>query len=546
MSLQAKFSSEIPVETARVAKAIYPKGNLFMKIRDELGEMFKDESFSDLYPQVGQHSLSPSLLVLVLVMQYIADYSDRQAAEAVRDQISWKYALGLPLESQGFNYSVLSEFRQRLVEANAQDRLFKPLLEKLQEKGLLKGQKKQRTDATHVLARVRRLNRLELAGEAMRSALNRLAQACPTWLKAKVPSLWFERYAELFNTWHLPKTEAARQKLLEEIGSDGYALLSLVYRDRASLPFEKLAEIESLRQIWIQQFWLDENDAVQIRPLDSMPKGAQLIASPFDLEARFSQERGGKAWVGYKVHLSETCAEDAPRLITDVQTVNATENDSQTYPKIQKALAQKGLQAFEHYFDMGYSSVKNLVESAQAGISMFSPMHLENSWQAQANKGFSYKSFFIDWQAKQVRCPNGQVSSTWSETKNEAQMPVIHIRFARKTCQSCPLKPDCAKGQARSLKLYPQAWHEALEQARKAEKTESFKEKYRIRAGIEGTISMAVRACDLRHSPFIGLQKTSLHALLVASALNIIRALNWLNDLPLATTRKSTLAKMVA
>ena len=155
MSLQPRFGREVPEETARVAQAIYPKGNLFMRLRDELGDLFEDATFAELYPQSGQHSLSPSLLALVLVMQYIADYSDRQAAEAVRDQISWKYALGLELESQGFDFSVLSEFRKRLVENDAQEQIFNLILSKRQARGLLKGKSKQRTDATHVLAQIK-------------------------------------------------------------------------------------------------------------------------------------------------------------------------------------------------------------------------------------------------------------------------------------------------------------------------------------------------------------------------------------------------------
>jgi transposase len=545
MSLQPK-SRAVPVETARVAKAVYPKGNLYMKLRDELGDFMEDADFAELYPATGQPSLSPSLLALVLIMQYLADYSDRQAAEAVRDQISWKYALGLPLESQGFDYSILSEFRKRLVEAEAQEKIFNLLLARLQAKNLLKGTAKQRTDASHVLARVRNLNRLELLGEALRTCLNRLAELVPTWLDARLPATWYERYAERFNTWHLPKALPERQALVLQIGADGYALLDWLYQDRAELKLGQLSEIEALRQIWIQQFWLDENDAVQLREAKNMPKGSKLIASPFDLEARFSQERAGKAWLGYKSHLTETCDEAAPRLITDVQTTWATEADNQVCPRIQKALLDKGLKPDEHYFDAGYSSMSNLLHSRSVRIEMLSPMRTVASWQSQALKGLGLASFFIDWDSKKVQCPNGKSSSIWSESQNERQKPVIHIRFAQSDCQVCPLKVDCTKASARSLKLYSRDWHEALEAARLQQKTLRFKEKYRIRAGIEGTISMAVRDCDLRHSPFIGLAKTSLHALLVASALNLIRAFNWLDDVPLATTRKSPLAKKVA
>jgi transposase len=546
MSLQAKFSNEIPEETARVARAIYPKGNLFMKIRDEIGDLFQDQDFADLYPVMGQRSLSPSRLALVLIMQYLSDYSDRQAAEAVRDQISWKYLLGLKLADQGFHYSVLSEFRQRLVEANAQEGLFNPILEKLQEKGLLSGRQKQRSDATHVLAQIRNLNRLELVGEAMRVTLNRLAQIAPDWLEDFMPSDWLDRYAQRFNTWHLPKELSKRQALVLEIGQAAYRLLEQLYQQRQELPLVQIREVEALRQIWIQQFWLNENDAVQLREVGNLPQGAQLIVSPFDLEARFSQESHAKKWLGYKVHLTETCAEDAPRLLTDVQTTAATRADHQQTGLIQAALCAKGLRPEEHYFDGGYASLENLVQSRAQAIAIYSPMRLNTSWQAQTEQGFSSANFFIDWERKQLLCPNGKSSLTWSESQPKTEAPSIAIRFAAEDCQACPVKLPCTKASVRHLKIHPRERHQALEQARSHAASADFKEKYRIRAGVEGTISMAIRHCDLRHSPFIGLQKTALHSLLVASALNILQALNWLNDVPIATTRKSPLKTFAA
>lgn len=546
MSLQPQMSREVPEETARVAQAIYPKGNLFMKIRDELGDLFEDVVFTELYPQTGQHSLSPSLLALVLVMQYIADYTDRQAAEAVRDQISWKYVLGLELESQGFDFSVLSEFRKRLVENEAQAKIFNLILEKLQAKGLLKGKSKQRTDATHVLAQVRNLNRLELVGEAMRVTLNHFVQVAPEWLHEHMPVAWFDRYAERFNSWHLPKDLSQRQALMLQIGADGYQLLDWFYHASERLPKVEMKEIEALRQIWVQQFWLNADDEVQLREPNNMPKGAHLIMSPFDLEARFSRERSGKTWLGYKSHVTETCTVDAPRIITHVQTVVATTNDNQSCTPIQKALLEKSLKPDEHYLDAGYSSLTNLLDSRALDIDMFSPMRTAVNWQSQAATGFGLDTFFIDWDAQTVQCPSGKTSNVWSESYNTNAVPIIHVRFAKSDCQDCPFKVNCTKAQSRSLKLYARDYYEALAAARLREKTAEFKEKYRVRSGIEGTISMAVRDADLRHSPFIGLQKTALHALLVASALNIIRALNWLNEVPLATSRKSPLHTFAA
>ena len=153
----------VPEETARVARAAFPKGNTYLRIRDEIGPVFEDEEFAALFPARGKPAFSPWRLALVTVMQFAEGLSDRQAADAVRARIDWRYALSLELEDPGFDASVLCEFRCRLVENGADDLPFDLLLERLrEERGLLKARGRQRTDSTHVLAAIRNLNRLEL------------------------------------------------------------------------------------------------------------------------------------------------------------------------------------------------------------------------------------------------------------------------------------------------------------------------------------------------------------------------------------------------
>ena len=132
MSMRPRSMPDIPEETVRVAQAVFPKGNLYMQIRDVWeGMLYSDEQFVDLYPADGQPSIAPWRLALVIVMQYVENLSDRQAAEAVRDRIAWKYALSLDLENPGFDPSVLSEFRLRLVEHEASQRLLDGVLKQL-------------------------------------------------------------------------------------------------------------------------------------------------------------------------------------------------------------------------------------------------------------------------------------------------------------------------------------------------------------------------------------------------------------------------------
>jgi transposase len=156
---------DIPRQTVEVARACFPHGNIYMKIRDTLGSVFDLEVFTGLFPDSGQPAYAPWRLALVCIMQFIENLSDRQAADAVRGNIAIKYMLSLPLTDPGFDYSILSEFRTRLITGDAEQKLLDTLIHRLRESGLLKTHNRQRTDSTHVLGAIRTLNRLEtLAG----------------------------------------------------------------------------------------------------------------------------------------------------------------------------------------------------------------------------------------------------------------------------------------------------------------------------------------------------------------------------------------------
>src|SRR5262244_3254756 len=229
MSLRAAPSAPIPAETVRIAQAAFPKGTLCMQIRDTLGSIYDAYQFVALFSSTGQPAAAPARLALVLVLQCAEGLADRQAADAVRGRIDWQYALALELTDPGFDASVLSEFRTRLLHGEAEHLLLETLLTLLQEHGLLKARGTQRTDSTHILAAIRTLNRLELVGETMRYALNRLAVAAPAWLRAHIQPAWGERYRHRAEIYRFPKADADRQLLATTIGADGFALLQAAH-----------------------------------------------------------------------------------------------------------------------------------------------------------------------------------------------------------------------------------------------------------------------------------------------------------------------------
>ncbi len=302
MSMHPHPIPAIPEETARVARAILPQGNVYLQMRDELGTLYQDEDFRDLFPIRGQPAEVPWRLALVTLMQYAEGLTDRQAADAVRTRIDWKYVLSLELTDSGFDFSVLSEFRGRLLAHGAERRLFDRLVEQFRERGWIKARGKQRTDSTHVLAAIRTLRRLECVGETMRHALNVLAEVAPTWLLEHMDPEWGDRYEKRFSDFRLPKDIKARVALAETIGGDGRRLLEHVYAE-TSLPWlAELEAVQTLRRVWIQHYHAREQGTAW-RADDELPPSALLITSPYDIEARYSRKKS-TVWTGYKVHFT--------------------------------------------------------------------------------------------------------------------------------------------------------------------------------------------------------------------------------------------------
>lgn len=258
MSLQPQTMPSIPEETARIARALFPKGNRYLQLRDEFGTVYTDEQFAALYPQGGQLAEQPWRIALVLVMQYLENYTDRQAAEAMRTRIDWKYVLSLELTDPGFDFSVLSEFRQRLLASGQEEQLLSTLLQLCRERGWLKERGQQRTDSTHVLASIRTMNRLECVIETLRATLNSVAVVAPDWLRAQVPVEWYERYGRRTEEYRFPKEASKRQALSEQTGADGWYLLLAFRSADAPAWLREVPAVETLRRVWLQQCWLDE------------------------------------------------------------------------------------------------------------------------------------------------------------------------------------------------------------------------------------------------------------------------------------------------
>jgi transposase len=365
-------------------------------------------------------------------------------------------------------------------------------------------------------------------------------------LRAQVNDNWFERYGRRIELYRLPKAQTERDALALTIGRDGHQLLVAMESVDAPAFLAQVPAVETLRQVWLQQYRM-EGQQVFRRKRDEQPPNHPLIQSPDDLEARNRTKRQTN-WTGYAVHLSETCDPEHPHLITHVHTTPATTADSRCLPIIHQALQAKTLLPAEHLVDTTDVSAPHLVAAHSAGIDLVAPVPPDTSWQSREPEGLDLSCFTLDWDAQQVHCPAGCLSQSWTPRTESDGDEIIEVSFASQDCQNCPLRPQCtrSKSRPRLLKFRLQAEHQALTQARLYQSTDEFKQRYRQRAGVEGTLALATQCFNLRRSRYLGLAKTHLQHILTATAINLARWFHWLTDTPIAKTRTSRFAALAS
>jgi transposase len=556
MSLHPHVIEPVPEDTARVAHAAFPKGHPYLTLRAALGTIFQDEDFAILFPAWGHPGLPPWRLALVTILQFRETLADRQAAEAVRARIDWKYLLSLELTDPGFDFSVLSEFRDRLLAGSAEELLLDKLLERCRALGLLKARGQQRTDSTHVLAAVRVLSRLELVAEPLRAALNELATVAPDWLQAFAPLEWYERYGRRIEDTRLPREKTAREAYAQTVGEDGFRLLDAVEAPEAPEPVRQAPSIATLRRTWQRHYERTGGTGttttkrtvprVRFKANRDLPPAAEGIESPYDTDARYRHKRDTQ-WTGYMVHVSETCEPTTPHLLTHVHTTAATVHEAQCTIPIQQALVEKALPPREHLVDAAYISAALLVESQeQQGITLRGPTRPTQGWQAQVEGGYTIEQFEVHWAQQRVRCPQGKWSVAWWDQGTRARSRPIFVEFALEDWQACPARALCtrAQQQGRRVGLPPQDQYEALRAAQTWYGSAEGQQAYQRRAGVEGTLSQGVRGFGLRYARYRGLEKTHLQHVATAAAINVDRIVAWLDERPRAKTRTSRFAAL--
>ncbi|HXZ69726.1 MAG TPA: transposase [Streptosporangiaceae bacterium] len=549
---------------------------LAVQIRDRLGQWLADEDFAAAFGIRGKPGWSPSRLALVTILQRAEKLTGRQAAEAVRTRIDWQYLLGLLLDDPGFDHTVLAELGGKVAGAGLEQVALDALLARLAADGLVEAGGKQRTDSTHVVAAVAALNRLELAGESVRAALEALAAAHPGWLEQRicVPD-WTRRYGTPMTSWRPPASKAKQDELAIAYARDGYALLEAVYAVSSPAWLRELPAVEVLRRVLVQNYartiTADGREVIKRREKepegDGLPPGHARIASPYDTDARRGVKRD-TFWLGYKLHVTETCddqprcgcpaagdgggrrghdqdcaAPAVPNLITHVATTDATVPDSQMTAIICDDLAQKNLAPGRSYLDSGYLSAALVVTAlATWGIALIGPLLADTSAQARAGQGYARADFAIDYDTEAVTCPQGKTSASWTPCTQRGKDAIV-VQFSAADCGPCPARALCTTGKRRQLTLPPRELAAAQAAARAAEKTIPFQADYARRAGVEGTMHQAA-SHGARRARYRGLPKTRLDHAYMACALNLLRLHAYWTGTPLDRRRTSHLARL--
>jgi len=392
------------------------------------------------------------------------------------------------------------------------------------------------------------VNRLECVTETMRHALESLAVAAPDWLRAYAQPDWAERCGHRAFNDRLAKNAYRREERARTIGQDGHALLAAALDPAAPGWLRQVPAVEILRRVWVQQFY-PSAEGVQWRTAEhGIPPSSIFLSSPYDTDAYLGRKRTTK-WVGYKAHLTETCDEGRPHLITHVQTMAAPVADGEATTPAHTALRNKGLLPAVHLVDTGYLDAELLVITRRdCGIDLAGPARADERWQAREGRGFAAADFDVDWERKEATCPRGARSASWTPAPDNRGVPVIKIKFSGSGCGVCRHLADCTHGtRARCcLTLRTHEHQAALAKARRRGTTAEFAALSAVRAGVEGTISQAVRGFGLRRSRYVGQAKTHLQHVATAAAMNLVRTTEWLGGADMATTRRSKFRTLMA
>jgi Transposase DDE domain/Transposase domain (DUF772) len=478
----------------------------------------------------GRTAFEPVALLGALILQFMERVPDRQAADLVRYHLGWKLALNLEIGDRGFHATTLVTFRDRL-ESNGQAKVgFNAVLDALQEEGLVPKRSRQRLDSTHVLGLVARMSRLECVRETLRLALEELAPALGDLQRPDFWTLLWERYVE--SKLDYKSSEAVLKQKQVQVGEDSLRLLR--WLEPLPVLLRCGRQVELLRRVFEEHYTVQENN--EVTPVKEHAAG--VVQNPHDPEAQWSAKGQGKArkdWVGYKVQVAESIGaeptgknEPERNFLTSLVTQSAIESDDAGLPASLEAQSQSNLGApSELYVDGAYVSAANLAQAQKEGRELVGPAQPSPS---RKDACYRTEDFDVNVETRQAICPAGKENTQCSRLE-EKESGKASYRFEWSThCHGCSLRAQCVGAGQKHRTLVVGEHHTALQNRRREQTTETFRERMHLRNGIEGAQSELVRGHGLRRARYRGKAKLNLQMQFIGAACNVkrwLRVLAW-------------------
>ena len=476
---------------------------------------FDDAQFADLYEEGGRYPISPALLACITILQFMEKVSDRIAVLNTIMRRDWRIALGRDDAWEGFDASVLCNFRKRLVEHGWERRIFDHVIEQLEALGLLGGHRKVRVDSTKLVANVARLSRAEVISETLRVAVCELWDNYPELHQRPDLVRLYDDYGE--ERWLGRSSEGDER--LTRLGRDGYMLLELF--DEIEQPHERTVQCrELLQRVLEEHFAIDEDDEDggddgDLRALEGKELKKGRLVSPHEPDVKLGT-KGGNRWIGDKVHFVETADGELPNFVIDLLVTDPTVPDVKMLTQIIERARFRTPEVDTVIADSGYASGQTSREADERGVELVSPPLANTS----TRDIYPTERFHIDFANQTATCPAGKTTTKWY-----VRGTTILIRFDKAVCAQCRLRANCTTATTTGRTLTISRDYEQLMADRARAQTERFKALYRLRGAVEATISEAVHCCGLRRSRYRGEAKRTLHALFAATALNVRRFL---------------------
>lgn len=469
--------------------------------------LFSDEEFGDLYdPGRGRHSVPPSLLAKVLLLQSLEGTSDRETLDRVRCDLRWKVALHLPLDDEGFHPTVLCYFRERLRGSERPRRIFEKFKEVATAAGLITTKGVRVLDSTPVLSAVQTQDTVSLIRGAIRRLLRQL-QASDPEIKADVErALRRTDYAEVGKPAIDWDDEEARAALVDGLVRDALAALSAL--EDIALAEEVAEAAELLATVAGQDVEQQEDGRFRIR----RGVAKDRVISTVDPEARHGRKSVHGHFDGYKAHVA---IDPETEIITEVEVTAASVPDAVPVTELLPELEQEEAE-ITVVADSAYGSASTRETLSKAGASVVIKALPENNTRG----GFPKSAFVIDPERGTATCPAAVVTTRAVRRRSGETV----FRFPAEVCARCPLREQCTSSKnGRAVTMGP---HEALlAKARAEQKTEAFKQIYNgKRPTVERVISRVVRRGG-RKAKYRGRVKVAEQLTLKAAAENLLRLL---------------------